>query len=141
MATTLAHLDVTVERTAPGRFTATNARGGQLAMGTGAGTEFTPVELLLAAVGGCTGIDVDLVTSRRAEPERFEVQVSADKVRDEGGNRLADVQVSFRIAFPGGEAGDRARAVLPGIVAMSHDRLCTVSRALELGTPVSVRIE
>jgi putative redox protein len=81
------------------------------------------------------------VTSRRAEPDRFEVEVSADKVRDEGGNRLAEVQVSFRIAFPDGEAGDRARAVLPDIVRLSHERLCTVSRALETNTPVSVRIE
>jgi putative redox protein len=55
MATLFAHLKVTVERTAHGQFAATNARGGQLAMGTGAGTEFTPVELLLAGVGGCTG--------------------------------------------------------------------------------------
>jgi len=140
MATIFAHVDVTVERTANGKFTATNARGGQLSMGTGGGTDFTPVELLLAAVGGCTAVDVDIVTSRRAEPERFEVQVSADKIRDESGNRLADVEVTFRVTFPAGDQGDQARAVLPDIVRKSHDRLCTVSRALEIGTPVSTHI-
>jgi putative redox protein len=49
--------------------------------------------------------------------------------------------VTFAIAFPAGEQGDKARAVLPDIAAKSHDRLCTVSRAIELGTPVRVRIE
>ncbi len=53
-------------------------------MGTGAGTDFTPVELMLAAIGGCTRIDVDVVTSRRAEPEAFEVAVNADKIKDAG---------------------------------------------------------
>lgn len=141
MATITAHLDVTVERVANSKFTATNSRGGQLAMGTGGDADFTPVELLLAAIAGCTGIDVDIVTSRRAEPERFEVRVGADKVRDDDGNRLADIEVTFAIAFPAGEEGDKARTVLPDIAAKSHDRLCTVSRAIELGTPVSVRIE
>lgn len=84
---------------------------------------------------------MDAVTSRRAEPERFEVRVSADKVRDENGNHLTDIEVTFRIAFPGGDQGDQARAVLPDIVRKSHDRLCTVSRTIETGTPVTTRIE
>jgi putative redox protein len=140
MATSPVHLTVTVERIANSMFTATNGRGGQIAGGTGGG-DFTPTELLLAAVGGCTAIDVDILTSRRAEPDTFEVQVDADKVRDTSGNRLADIEVTFRIRFPGGEHGDDARAVLPDVVKKSHDRLCTVSRTIEIGTPITTRIE
>jgi putative redox protein len=140
MATSPVHLTVTVERIANSMFTATNGRGGQIAVGTGGG-DFTPTELLLAAVGGCTAIDVDILTSRRAEPGTFEVQVDADKVRDTSGNRLADIEVTFRIRFPGGEHGDDARAVLPDVVKKSHDRLCTVSRTIEIGTPITTRIE
>jgi hypothetical protein len=95
MATGSAHRSVTVERTANGRFTVTNTRGGRIDFGTGDGTDFTPTELLLAAIGGCTAIDVDILTSRRAEPEDFEVLVDADKVRDAAGNHLADVTVTF----------------------------------------------
>ena len=120
---------------------ATNDRGGQINIGKGEGTDFTPVDLLLAAIGGCTAVDVDILTSRRAEPEKFEIVVDADKVRDEGGNRLADIMVTFRITFPGGEDGDKARALLPDAVRKSHDRLCTVSRTVELGTPIADRIE
>jgi putative redox protein len=141
MATDSAHRNVTVERLASGTFTATNDRGGQITMGTGGGADFAPAELLLAAIGGCTAVDVDAVTSRRAEPEAFALGVGADKVRDENGNRLADIEVTFRITFPAGEQGDAARAVLPGIVRQSHDRLCTVSRTIELGTPIRARVE
>ncbi|MFJ6084928.1 OsmC family protein [Streptomyces sp. NPDC092369] len=135
---------VTVERTAPGRFVATNARGGTLAFGTGSDaddTAFTPVELLLAALGGCTAVDVDVATSRHAEPTTFTVTVSGNKVSDELGNRMTDLAVAFSVAFPDGEGADRARAILPRAVKTSHDRLCTVSRTVEIGTPVTSTVE
>jgi putative redox protein len=132
---------VTVERTGTGRFTAKNARGGTISFGTGDGTEFTPVELLLAAIGGCTAADVDVATSRHAEPTAFTVTVSGQKVGDEAGNRMTDLAVVFSVTFPDGASGDRARAILPRAVAVSHDRLCTVSRTIEAGTPVSVSVE
>jgi putative redox protein len=134
------HRTVTIERIASGEFAAVNSRGGKVIFGTGSGSDFTPTELLLAAIGGCTSIDVDILTSRRAEPERFEVRVDADKVRDDNGNRLTGIEVTFRIAFPAGEEGDAARAVLPDVVRKSHDRLCTVGRTVEIGTPIGTRI-
>ena len=142
MATSSAHRTVTVERLAPGTFAVVNSRGGRLTFGTGGGTDFTPTELLLAAIGGCTAIDVDILTSRRAEPDSFAVDVGAEKVRDDKGrNQLADIVVTFRISFPDGEGGDKARALLPEAVRRSHEQLCTVSRTVELGTPIASRIE
>jgi putative redox protein len=141
MATDSAHRDVTVVRTANGMFTVTNARGGRIAVGTGGDADFTPTELLLAAIGSCTAIDVDILTSRRAEPDAFEVRVSATKVRDAAGNRLTDIEVTFQIVFPRTEQGDAARALLPDAAKKSHDRLCTVGRTVEIGTPIKTRIE
>jgi uncharacterized OsmC-like protein len=132
---------VTVERIPQGTFAAVNSRGGRVTFGTGSGTDFTPTELLLAAIGGCTAIDADILTSRRAEPDHFEVRVDAEKVRDADGNRLADIEVTFRITFPDGDDGDQARAVLPDAVRKSHDRLCTVGRTVEIGTPIATRVE
>ncbi len=140
MATDPAHRGVSIDRVTAGRFTARNDRGGRITIGTGE-ADFTPVELLLAAIGGCTAIDVDILTSRRAEPEAFGVAVGAQKVRDSGGNHLADIEVTFRVVFPAGECGDAARAVLPDAVRQSHDRLCTVSRTVELGIPVTSRVQ
>src|SRR5262249_59043677 len=69
------------------------------------------------------------------------IRVDAQKVRDSSGNRLTDIQVTFQITFPAGEHGDNARAVLPDAVKRSHDRLCTVGRTVELGTPITTKIE
>ena len=141
MADGSVHRTVTVERLTQGVFTVTNARGGQLRFGTGSDTCFTPTELLLAAIAGCTAIDVDILTSRRAEPDSFQVRAEADKIRDADGNRLTGIVVTFQITFPDGAEGDQARAILPDVVAKSHDRLCTVGRTVETGTPITTRIE
>ena len=141
MANESTHRTLTVERTAPGRFEAVNSRGGRISFGTGDGADFTPTELLLIAIGGCTAIDVDILTSRRSEPASFQIDVDADKIRDSGGNHLANIEITYRVTFPAGEAGDKARAVLPEAVRQSHDRLCTVGRTVELPTPIATRIE
>ena len=134
------HRQVSLARDAAGEYTATNVRGGTIKIGTGEGAEFTPVELLLAAIAGCTAIDVDILTSRRAEPTGFTLDVTAEKGRDEHGNRLSDIEVTFHVSFPEGEGGDAARKLLPGAVRRSHESLCTVSRTIELGTPVKSTI-
>jgi putative redox protein len=141
MASDSVHRSLSVERVAAGRFAAVNSRGGRILFGMGDNEEFTPTELLLVAIGGCTAIDIDLLTSRRSEPESFEIVVDADKIRDEGGNHLANVQVTYRISFPAGPDGDKARGVLPEAVRQSHERLCTVGRTVELPTPITTRIE
>jgi putative redox protein len=141
MTTEDTHRQVSIERVANSRYAVTNARGGQITVATGDGPEFTPVELLMIAIGACTAVDVDILTSRRAEPESFQVTVDAEKVRDAQGNRLTDIVVTFRVGFPDGQDGDKARAILPEAVQMSHDRLCTVSRTVELGTPITPHIE
>jgi uncharacterized OsmC-like protein len=134
------HRSVRIERTASAAYVASNARGGTITMASGDGPEFTPVELLLAAIGGCTAVDVDLITSRRAEPDSFEVTVEAEKVDEDGTHVLRDITVTFAIRFPDGPAGDKARAILPDIVQRSHDRLCTVGVTVERGIPITPRI-
>jgi uncharacterized OsmC-like protein len=131
---------VTVDRTGPKHYTATNARGGTIEVGDGGDGTFSPVELLLVAIGGCTAIDADVATGRHAEPLRFQVTVSGDKIADDDGSRMENLAVTFHVEFPEGEAGDRARAILPRAVKLSHDKLCTVSRTVERGTPVSSTI-
>jgi putative redox protein len=141
MAHTRDHRSVSIDRTSNGRFTITNARDGRVMVGTGDDADFTPTELLLGAIGACTAVDVDILTSRRADPESFRVDVEADKVRDELGNHLTDIKVTFKIIFPEGKEGDVARAILPDAVEKSQDRLCTVGRTVESGTPIATQID
>ena len=136
---TLRTLDLT--RIGEGRYKAVNVRGGVLPIGSGDDPDFTPVELLLAALVGCTAIDVDLITGKRATAEAFDMSVEGHKVRDEGGSHLVDLAVTVSIRFPEGDDGDRAREILPRAVQQTGDRLCTVGRTLQLGTTIDYTID
>lgn len=129
---------VEIAKIGPGRFKATNERGGETFFGLGGeDPDFTPVELLLAALAGCSALDVEALTRKRATSTGFTVRAEGDKVRDEGGNHLSGIRVTFDVTFPEGPEGDAARDRLPGAIEMSRDRLCTVSRTVQLGADVS----
>lgn len=127
------HRSIDLNRIGEGRYKAVNRRGGVLPIGSGHDPDFSPVELLLAALAGCAAIDVDAVTGKRAQPEAFAVRAEGHKIRDEHGSRLVDLTVTCEITFPAGEDGDRAREVLPRTLAQVRDRLCTVARTLSVG--------
>jgi uncharacterized OsmC-like protein len=129
------HRSVSLERLSHGRLRATNKAGDTIEVGEGDGA-FSPVELMLTALAACTAIDVDYIVSKRDEPKSFRLRVDANKVRDDGGNHLTDFAVTFDAKFAESEAGQAARDVLPRAVQQSHDRLCTITRTIELGATV-----
>jgi putative redox protein len=131
---------VALERVEEGVYRATNPRGVELVFGSEAEDGFSPVELLLAAIGGCSAVDVDVATGRRAEHDRFEVVVEGEVARDETGNILRDVRMTFHVTFPAGPDGDKARNLLPRAVRASHERTCTVSRTVEASVPITVEV-
>ena len=128
---------VRLERTSRGRLLARNERGATMAIGMGEDSDFTPVELLLVAIAGCSAIDVDLITGKRSAPDEFVVDASGVKIRDQEGNRLVELAVDFRVRFPDTDGGLAAESVLERAITASHDRLCTVTRTVEVGTPVT----
>jgi putative redox protein len=136
------HRQVELTRTGPLRLRATNVRGGTLDLSSGddGSPDFTPVELLLVALAGCSAVDIESITGKRADPVRFDVTAGAEKVRDGNGNHLADVTLDFDVEFPDTEGGAKAEGVLRRAVEMTIDRLCTVSRTVELATPVRPRL-
>jgi putative redox protein len=134
---TLRQLDLT--QIGAGRYKAVNARGGVLPIGSGEDPDFTPVELVLAALAGCTAIDVGAITGKRATPDSFDVHVDGHKIRDEDGSHLVDLSVTVSITFPDGEDGDRARETVPRAIRQTADRICTVGRTLQLGTTIDYR--
>ncbi len=129
----------TVDLTAMGekRFKATNVRGGVLPIGGGDDPDFTPVELLLAALAGCGAADLEWVTDKRAPFASFAARATGHKVRDEQGSHMVDISVTIDVTFPDGDAGDQAREVVPRTLQQIEDRLCTVGRTVSLGEHVS----
>jgi putative redox protein len=138
--TTDTERSVELSRIGKARFRATNVRGKTLDFGEGNDDDFTPVELLLVAIAGCSAIDVDYLVGKRVDPESFNLSIRADKIRDDLGNRLTDIRVTFDVTFPDGPDGERALEILPRSIAQSHDRLCTVTRTVVVGTPVESAI-
>ncbi len=128
---------ISMTRESEGVYTVTTQSGATLTFGRGEGL-VSPVEMLLAAIAGCSSIDVDMMTSRRAEPDRFDVTVTAEQVKGDSGNILRDIQAVFDLAFPEGADGDKARARVSTALKASHDKYCTVSRTVEAGVPVSL---
>jgi len=122
-------------------FQATNSRGGTLSFGNSKSGEFSPVELLLVAIAGCTAMDVDAITIKRSEPVRFQANCSGHYTRSVHGNHLTDIEVDFDVEFPDSEGGRAAADVLEIAIRKSHDRLCTVTRTVELETPVDARLQ
>ena len=132
---------MTLDRIESGRYTVRNQRGGEITVGSGNTTDFTPVELLLAALAGCSAIDLDLIVSKRSVPLEFSAVASGLKVRDELGNRLTDLGVEFRLEFAPDASGAEAWSVVPRSLDQIVSRLCTVSRTVAVGTPVRLRAE
>jgi uncharacterized OsmC-like protein len=127
---------IDLEKIGEHRFKAVNARGGTLSVSHGDDPDFTPVELLLVALAGCSALDVDFITGKRAPFETFAARAEGRKVRDAGGNHMVGLTVTFDVTFPEGEGGDAARDVLESAIRRSQDRLCTVGRTVALGDEV-----
>ena len=130
--------NVDVTRVDTGHYRSTNAAGASLEFGSGEGL-LSPVELLLAAVAGCSAVDVDVVTSRRTEPEVFDIQVEGTRVDEDGASRLSDVDVKFSLRFPDTDAGRQAQSMVERLVRISQEKDCTVSRTVENPTNVTFR--
>src|SRR6478735_6827418 len=135
---TLRYVELTRHRRA--RYLATNRRGGSIEVGEGDDAAFSPIELLLTALAACTAMDVDYIVGKRAEADSGRIHSSARKVRDGQGNHLVDLEIAFDLRYPEDQTGDAARKVLPMAVQRSNERICTVARTVQIGTPVQVTI-
>jgi uncharacterized OsmC-like protein len=118
---------VRVERTDDGGFVARNGRGAEVAIG-GASDDgvFSPVELLLAALGGCEIVTVEPLTADRGHRlVKLAATVEAEKVAP---TRLGTITVTYDVELPPGD--DDAAKVFTDVAHRVHENHCTVGRAL-----------
>ncbi|GAB3666173.1 hypothetical protein GCM10027589_31190 [Actinocorallia lasiicapitis] len=126
---------VRVERTDTG-FIATNGRGARVEIGGAEDGVFTPVELLLAALGGCELVTVEPLTAKRGHRlDRLAADVHAEKTDK---FRLGEIVVDYDVALPEGD--EQAEEVLRKVAARVHEQYCTVGAALRNVTPTVQRI-
>jgi uncharacterized OsmC-like protein len=124
-----------VQRDGQHSFVGRNERGASVRLGrTGAEGAFSPAELLQIAAAGCSAVTAEeLITRRVGEDAKFRVTVNAD--RREGASELDAVHVAFDVDVSTLAADQRE--ALAGAVDRAIERLCTVSRTLKKGIPVT----
>ncbi|MFT4621958.1 MAG: putative redox protein [Myxococcota bacterium] len=93
-----------------------------------------PKSLLLAALGGCTGMDVvSILHKMRQHPEHLSVELDAD-LTDEHPRILRDIRVMFDVR---GEVDPKK---LWRAVALSRDQYCGVHAMLAKAADIEVSI-
>jgi uncharacterized OsmC-like protein len=119
--------EVTVQRDGDG-FEATNERGAAVRIGSSdQDGVFTPVELLLAALGGCELVSVEPLTAKRGHRlARLTAKVRADKIAT---SRLGDITITYDVELPEGDA--KAAEVFEAVARRVHASYCTVGNALK----------
>ncbi|MGC7099109.1 OsmC family protein [Amycolatopsis lurida] len=124
-----------VERIGEHVFAGRNERGAEVRIGRkGQADVFSPAELLQIAAAGCAAVTAeDLVVRRTGEEAKFRVEVTAD--RNEAASELDAIHVAFDLDLSSVDA--ERRAALAVAVDRAIERLCTVSRTLKKGIPVT----
>ena len=119
------------------RFLAMNEQGDRtLVDGDSPATGLRPMELLLAALAGCTGYDVvDIMRKKRQPLSRYRVEVEGERAEDHP-KRYLRIVVSHVGAGPGVTEESLLKAAL-----LSHEKYCSVAATLNAAIEVRAAVE
>jgi putative redox protein len=131
-----------VEKRAPSRIHATwdgeqrfdaGRPGGKTLRLDGTGkTGQSPVDVLLSALAGCTGIDiVEILAKRRTPVERLEIEVVGDRA-DVVPRRIIAIQLIYRIDGAGIDRDQAERAI-----DLAVNKYCSVRESLATDIVIS----
>jgi putative redox protein len=101
----------------------------------GEGKGMRPMQLLLAAVGGCSAIDVILILKKQKQIiESFEVEVEGEREKIEDYSLFRDICLNFKIKGKVDlEKAERA-------VKLSMEKYCSVSKTLEPTAKITYKV-
>lgn len=113
------------------RFVATDSRGHSIVLDAskqvvGEDSGFSPLQLLLAALGGCTGIDiVDLMRKQRQQVDGLEIIVSGERV-EEPPRVYKNIHVEYRI-----NGKNIKEQAVQRAIKLSEEKYCSVGAMLK----------
>lgn len=110
----------------------------ELNSGTSIGPAFSPMELFLVALAGCTGLDIQWIMDRqRQNVEKLEIQVRGTR-REEDPKYYENVELNYTLAGPNIRKDAVERAI-----RLSLEKYCSVRAMLkeEVKVNTSYKIE
>jgi putative redox protein len=119
-------------------FETENENGNKIILDNSAGeiqNGFTPMELLLAGVGGCSAIDmVHILKKQRQEINSFSIEVDGEKEKVEGYSVWKRIHIHY---FLNGKI-DTEKA--QRAAELSHEKYCSVSKALAHDSQITFKV-
>jgi putative redox protein len=113
------------------RFVATDSAGHSIALDStetagGEGSGFTPLQLLLAALGSCTGIDLaDILRKQRQQIDDIEVVVSGQRVK-EPPRVYSEIHIEYKI-----KGKNISKKAVQRAIQLSEEKYCSVGAMLK----------
>ncbi len=93
---------------------------------------FSPMQLLLAALAGCTGMDVvNILHKQRQKLTDFEILVSGERVADYP-RVYSMVSVDYRL-----KGGNLEEKAVQGAIQLSEDKYCSVGAMIKKAAKLS----
>ncbi len=112
-------------------FVGTNERGNKVHMDTGVeegghGEGAGPMQLLIMAVGGCSGIDIlSILKKGRQQVDTFSVDLTAERAEGEVPSLFTKVHAHYTLE------GELDSEKVRRAIALSIEKYCSVSKTLE----------
>jgi putative redox protein len=122
-------------------FEAKNETGNTMVLDTsfaggGEGKGFTPMELLVAGVAGCSGIDiVHILRKQRQEIDAFSIETIAEKEKVEDYSVWKKIHLVYKLK---GKI-DAEKALRAA--TLSHEKYCSVSKALHHTSEITFEVK
>jgi putative redox protein len=122
-------------------FEATNEAGKTLRMDAGVsvgghGQAFSPMQAVLAAIGGCSGIDiVSILKKQKQDIESFEMEVNGAREQGAVPSPFTTIHIIYRIK--GRVDKDKAQRA----AELSIEKYCSVSKMLEKSAMITYEVQ
>jgi putative redox protein len=96
---------------------------------------FRPTQLLLAAVGGCSAIDVVMILKKQKQRiDSFEIEVEGEKEKVEEYSLFRDITIHFKLK------GEIELEKAERAVQLSIEKYCSVSKTLEPTAKINYKV-
>ena len=95
-----------------------------------------PMQLLLAAAGGCSSIDIiSILKKQKQDLKDIEIEVTAEREKDKTPSLFTDIHIHYKLT------GDLNDGKVKRAVGLSMDKYCSVVKIFEKTAKVSSSYE